>query len=114
MTISWPIPSTIFLGDRPNSAWNSSLWSLNISKKTLFPLLSDVLGLETVCGSSTTQIMGLAFSSNANGNGGKLQLINQDGKKLQTFDFITFPSKWAFYYRIISPDSTRPSATTTS
>ncbi|MDP3948633.1 MAG: hypothetical protein Q8Q17_01640 [bacterium] len=114
VTLSWPIPSTIFLGDRPNSAWNSSLWSLNISKKTLSPLLGDMPGLETVWGSSTTQVMGLVFSSAANGNGGKLQFINQDGKKLQTFDFITFPSKCAFYDKIISPDSTRPSATTTS
>ena len=114
MTISWPIPSAIFLGDRPNSAWNSSLWSLNVSKKTLSPLLSDMPGLETVWGSSTIQTMGLAFSSGANGNGGQLRLINQDGKKFQTFDFITFPSKCAFYDKIISPDSTRSSTTTIS
>jgi len=110
MTISWPIPSAIFLGDRPNSAWNSSLWSLNVSKKTLSPLLSDMPGLETGWSSSTTQVMGLAFSSGANGNGGKLQLINQDGKKLQTFDFITFPSKCAFYDKPTPQDSVRPSS----
>lgn len=114
MTLSWPIPSTIFLGDKPNSAWNSSLWSLNILKKTLSPLLSGLPGLETVWGSSTTQVMGLVFSSAANGNGGKLQLVNQEGKKLHSIDFLTFPSKCAFYDKIISPDSTRSSTTAAS
>lgn len=114
ITISWPVPSTIFLGDKPNSAWSSSLWSLNVSKKTLSSVLIDSPGLETSWSSSATQIMGLAFSSNANGNGGKLQLINQDGKKLQTFDFITFPSKCAFYDKPIPQDSTKPSSVTST
>ncbi|MDO8664674.1 MAG: hypothetical protein Q7K44_03990 [Candidatus Liptonbacteria bacterium] len=114
ITISWPVPSTIFLGDRPNSAWNSSLWSLNISKKTISPVLTDLPGLETAWGSSTTQSMGLAFSSGTNGNGGKLQLINQDGKKLRTFDFITFPSKCVFYDKPVPQDSIKPSSATST
>lgn len=114
ITISWPVPSTIFLGDKPNSAWNSSLWSLNISKKTISSILTDLPGLETTWGSSTTQSMGLAFSSGTNGNGGKLQLINQDGKRLQTFDFITFPSKCAFYDKPVPQDSARPPSSAVS
>ncbi len=113
LIISWPNASTIFSSDRPNSSWNSSLWSLNIAKKTLSSVISDRPGLETTWSSSSPAV-GLAFSSNANGQGGKLKLVSQEGKQLQEFSFLTFPSKCAFYNKLIAPASATSSIATTS
>ena len=113
LVISWPNASTMFLSDRPNSAWNSSLWSLNIPKKTLSSVISDRPGLETAWSFSSPAV-GLAFSSGTNGQGGKLKLVSQEGKQLQEFKFLTFPSKCVFYNKPVAPVPAVSSSTASS
>ena len=112
--IDWPYSPTIFLSEAPNSGWASSLWSLNISQKTLSPLILDRPGLETTWSSSSPAV-GIVFSSDsAKGQGGRLQLVDQAGKQLQVFDFLTFPSKCAFYNKLVPQAQTSTSSSTIS
>lgn len=115
MDLNWISPTRIFLSDPPSAGWNSSLWSFDMSKKSLSPVILDRLGLETTWSSSTLGT-GIAMFSNSNGQGGQLQLVDQNGKQIQDFTFLTLPSKCTFYDKPVqtSGPSMSPATTTQS
>lgn len=96
----WPSAPTIFISDKSNGGWSSSLWALDTSKKTLSPIILDRPGLQTAWISSSS-FVGLVFSSDQNGQGGKLWLSDQNGNKLQELSFLTLPSKCGFYNKTV-------------
>jgi len=114
MSLDWVYSSRIFLSDAASANWKSSLWSFDITRKTLSPILLDKPGLETAWSSSTSQT-GIALISGSNGQGGQLQLIDQNGNQTQALNFLTLPTKCTFYDKPIqvSGASTSTTATTT-
>lgn len=115
MNLNWMYPTKIFLSDSPSANWNSSLWSFDVSKKTLSPMILAKPGLETAWSSSTPAV-GIALISNANGQGGQLQLVDQSGIQTQALNFLTFPSKCSFYNKPVQAPAaaTSVAATTTA
>ncbi len=101
MTINWPYASKIFLGDEPSGNWASSLFSLDVGSKTFSLILENRLGLQTIWSFSSPAV-GLSFFAGTTGRGGELRLIDQNGRQIQTFNFITFPSKCAFYNKAVT------------
>lgn len=113
MTLNWVSASRLLMSDSPSAAWTSSLWSVDIGKKTIVPIISAP-GLQTAWSSSTLASVGIVMSSNLNSQGGRLQLVDQSGKQTQAFSFLTLPSKCAFYDKPIQPTGPTTSPTSTA
>lgn len=110
ININWTTSSTILLRDSSSASWKSSLWSLDITKKTLMPVLLDKTGLETIWSSSPSGI-GLVMVSNINGLGGQLQLVNKTGKQARLLNFLTLPSKCTFHDKIVQTETSIATST---
>ncbi len=113
MNLNWVAASRLLMSDSPSAGWTSSLWSVDIAKKTIVPIISAP-GLETAWSSSTLASVGIVMSSNLNGQGGQLQLVDQSGKQTQAFSFMTLPSKCAFYDKPIQSAGPTTSPTSTA
>ncbi len=113
MNLSWVSASRLLLSDSPSAFWNSSVWSVDVARKTIVPVISAP-GLETAWSSSTLASVGIAMSANSNGQGGRLKLIDQNGKEAQAFSFLTLPSKCAFYDKPIQSAGPTTSPTSTA
>lgn len=114
MTLNWLSPNQILIADKTSALWSSSLWSFDLVKKIISPIIQDQPGLETVWSSSSAPF-GLMFSANQNQEGGQLRLIDRTGRSLKQLSFITLPSKCVFYDKPISaPTQPFNAATSTS
>lgn len=90
----WTASTSLLLKDRGTALVPSSLWRVDISKKTLFPVILDQIGLQALWEPKTNQ--GLSFTSGLGGRGGALSLVDNQGKSLLKLNFLALPSKCAF------------------
>lgn len=102
--LEWVRPEEFWLVEKGSYEIQSSVWSFNLAKKTLAPVLKDLKGLEVLWNSSGT--LALTLSE------GQLSLINREGRLVRRLVFITLPSKCAFGEETRSVTSTTPTNAT--
>ncbi len=90
LKINWIRPNEILLYETPSSYLVSSIWIVDISKKTIKPFLQNERGLSVVW--SKEADLGLKLTTN-NSKAITLDLINSKGDTLKDFSFITLPDK---------------------
>ena len=113
MTLNWVAPDQILVADKTSALWNSFLWSLDLVKKIISPVIQDRPGLETVWSSSSAPF-GLMFSASQNQQGGQLWLVDKSGNALKQLNFLTLPTKCVFYDNPVGVSAQAPSSTATS
>lgn len=92
-SLAWPTSSQLLLFDKGNAFAGGSLWSFDIKKKLLAPILQKQLGLQILWSAKN---QGLVFTSTKTQTGGRLAIIHEQGNTVQNFNFLTLPSKCAF------------------
>ncbi len=95
ISLLWPSKNRILFYDRPSIYADGSVWSFDLQKKSLTPVIIGQRGLETIW-SNTTTTMGLAFIGNASQYGGQLQLVDGFGNTIEQLRFLTLPPKCLF------------------
>lgn len=91
--LDWAYPEKIFFAEKPSAEVASSLWSLDVKKKLLSPVIKDENGLMVVWAKDAD--LGLKFTSLK--YGGALTLINKNGQTLKATPFpLTLPTKCFF------------------
>lgn len=89
----WIKPSEVYLlNSAPSADYPASLWSVNLSKKILQPLIRDENGL--VFHWSPNGDLGLKLNSSERSP--KFSLIDDKGGVLKDFTFVTLPEKCVF------------------
>jgi hypothetical protein len=94
LTLIWNNTDQILLSDKGSAFSAGSIWSFDISRKTLNAIVEDFPGLESVWGGTVN--IGLVFSANSGGHGGNLRLIDTSGNTLNALSILTLPSKCTF------------------
>ena len=89
--LDWILAEKIILTPKPSAFYLTSAWIVDVKNKTLSPLGTEVNGLMIKW--STNGKTGLQFSSQSEGRGSRLNLINEQGAIQATLDFITLPDK---------------------
>ena len=89
--LDWILAEKIVLTPKPSAFYRTSSWMIDINKKTLSALGTEVNGLMIKW--SADGKAGLQFSSQSEGRGGRLNLINEQGAVQAVLDFITLPDK---------------------
>lgn len=95
LDLSWNTPGYILLSELPTGFAPSSIWKLDVQKKTLEPLILDQLGANVTWGKTAER--GLAFISLGKGSGGTLALVDGKGETEQTLNIQTLPEKCTLY-----------------
>lgn len=93
--LSWPRPGQILVSQTPSAKTPGTLLGINVSKKTVVPMVQDQKGLDVVW--SGVSDWGLVFESGLGEKGGTLRLADGSGQVLRTMSFVTLPEKCAFY-----------------
>ena len=89
--LDWILAEKIVLTPKPSAFYRTSSWMIDINKKTLIALGTEVNGLMMKW--SADGKAGLQFSSQSEGREGRLNLINEQGAVQAVLDFITLPDK---------------------
>jgi len=89
--LDWILAEKIVLTPKPSAFYLTSAWMIDTKNKTLSPLGTEVNGLMIKW--STNGKTGLQFSSQSEGRGSRLNLINEKGAVQANLDFITLPDK---------------------
>jgi hypothetical protein len=93
--LNWPSPGQILLSQKPGAKIPGTLLKIDLTKRTIVPLMEDLPGLSAVW--SGVSDWGVVFVSGNGGRGGLLQLVNGRGEALRTMSFVTIPEKCVFY-----------------
>ena len=91
LKIDWVLPEEIYLAERSVAQVPASVWSVNIAKKTIRPIIKEINGLMTRWFNEGQN--GLKFSSL--NRGGLLEVIDKNDKTLARLPVITMPEKCA-------------------
>jgi len=91
LTTKWVSAQNIILSERPSRFQNGSIFSFNLQKRTLAPLLIDTPGLYGLWNSTS----GLVFSAGSRG-GGSLRLFDIPKGSASVMTFLTLPEKCSF------------------
>ena len=93
VALEWLTPDEIYIFGKPSSLAASSLWALNVSKKTLRAVIKDEFGLMTLWGGDGKR----ALKFNTRGGESRLAFIDSNNKILAPVPLaITLPSKCSF------------------
>ena len=92
--IFWPFANQLLVSDKPSALYAGSIWSVDITKKTLAATVVEQLGLSSAWNQAAE--MGLVFRTDLSRRGGRLSLLGATGNVLSDFAFLTLPSKCAF------------------
>jgi len=113
LLLQWPSANRILLVDRGNSRTAGSVWSFELSTKTLTPLILDQPGLATLWNPLGH---GLVLKNGGRTTGGVLGLISGWLGSTQQLNFLTLPSKCVFQTIFSSSTATGtvPLTTTTT
>lgn len=95
MGLVWPKSKEILIWETPSAKVPGSLLKMDLTKKTLVPIIQDQKGLDIIW--SRVSNWGLVFESGLGEKGGTLRLAGGDGQWLRTLSFTTLPRKCAFY-----------------
>jgi hypothetical protein len=96
-SLNWILKNDILLSDKASAYTLSSVWSLNLTNKTLSSIITKNRGLELLWSNNIINtLVGLEFVANESLVGGQLNLIDSTGNKTTNLNFITLPSKCAF------------------
>lgn len=89
--LDWISPKTIYLKGKPTSETTVSLWSLDIDKKTIKPIIQDTPGADTKW--SKDGSVGIKLLNGVSINLTITQIIDQNGNSIALLDNIALPSK---------------------
>lgn len=89
MDLAWIKPDEIIFYQPFYNESPSSMWAINISKKTVKSIFKDEIGLDIIW--SKTDDLGLKLTNNAQAP--KLSLIDKLGNALSDISFVTLPEK---------------------
>jgi len=113
-SLIWLSKNKMIFYDNPSIYTYGSVWSFDVQKKSLVPVISEQRGMETVW-SNTTTTMGVVFIGDTSQYGGRLQLVDGLGNVLEQFKFLTLPPKCLFNpFTVLETSSTTRTATTTT
>ncbi len=107
----WTRPNLILLTERGSALIESQLWSFDLSKKLLSPLLVNQEGLNVLAQKNGEQL--LVFKSSSDQVGGGLFLVDQGGKSSRSLNFLTLPSKCFFGAHLLKSTSSEVTTSTT-
>ncbi len=120
LSLLWRTKNDVLLYDNPSVYSFGSIWSFNLQKKSLNPVINDQRGMEALWSTATTTI-GLLFTGDSSQYGGSLRFIDESGSILQRFGFLTMPGKCLFSQYNATPSTVatntslaRPATSTTS
>ena len=92
--VFWLSPNQLLLEDKPSAIYAGSVWSVNISNKTMAPFAEGQLGLYSSWDQKAG--LGIVFRTDLSRRGGRLGLLDAAGNALSDIAFLTLPSKCAF------------------
>ena len=95
LALYWIGANQIILSDKTSASYAGSVLSLDIKKKTLSTIIENNLGLQSIW--NVPLGVGLVFTSKYSGGGGSVSLFDLSGVRLNGLNFITLPSKCAFF-----------------
>lgn len=97
VSLNWVLKNKILLSDKPSAYTLSSVWSFDLTKNALNPIIIQNRGLELLWSNNiTSALFGIEFITNPSQYGGKTNLINDSANLIANLNFITLPSKCAF------------------
>ncbi len=91
LRLDWASPEEIYLFDLPDNKSTGSLWTLNISTKTLRPIIKEESGLMTKWFSNNSFGLKLSFVNQLP----SLEIIDQQNRTLAKLPFVGLPSECA-------------------
>lgn len=113
VSLVWLSKNKVLFCDKPSTYTQGSIWSFDLQKKSLVPITIDQSGVEATWSNTTTTI-GIEFISNISEYGGKLELVDGSGNKIEQFKSLTLPQKCLFSQYAIPIASTTTTQNTTS
>jgi hypothetical protein len=106
LTLFWKSSGELFISEKPTAYASAQLFTVDIAKKTVRPLLRDIPGIDLLWNSSVQQ--GILFQANKDTTGGKMSLISADGVVARQFSFTTLPrEKCVFDNTAVTQASTK-------
>jgi len=115
LSLNWVLKNEILLSDKPSAYTLSSVWSLNLTNKTLNSIITQNRGLELLWGNNATNtLVGIEFIANKSLVGGQSNIIDSTGNETANLNFITLPSKCDFNEYSENNSITNNSTTTSS
>lgn len=93
INLEWKKPNELLVVEPASSALESSIWNLDLTKKTLVKVWSNKKGLELLWNKDANQILELTNK--------QLSLIDEKGQVTRKLGFLTLPSKCFFSEEII-------------
>lgn len=91
---NWVAPNQILLSEPESSFASGSVWSVDIAKKTMVPVVQDLPGLMSTWSASSP--WGVILTANDRHEVGVFQIANRITSESHEVQFATLPSKCAF------------------
>ncbi len=115
VSLLWRTKNEVFFYDNPSVYTMGSLWSFDLQKKSIHPVITEQRGAESIWNTATTST-GMLFTGDASQYGGALRLIDESGNTIQQLGFLTMPSKCLFdqYIQATTPASASTTIATSS